>query len=86
MHRLHAVDRRDAGALAPGQKFPRCLRIGAARVLIANVGGEEFEKADMGARASGGGKGGSAIDYEGRELVHGFAPNGIILICFLLTQ
>jgi hypothetical protein len=24
--------------------------------------------------------------YEGREVVHGFAPKGIILICFLLTQ
>jgi hypothetical protein len=36
--------------------------------------------------ASAGDRGESAIDYEGREVVHGFAPNGIILICFLLTQ
>jgi hypothetical protein len=39
------------------------------------------------ARAPGGGdKGGSGIDYEGREVVQGFTPNGIILICFLLMQ
>ena len=53
VQRLHVVDRGDAGALAPGQKFPRRLRIGAARVLIADVGGEEFQKADLGALAGG---------------------------------
>ena len=53
MQRLHVGDRRDAGALAPGQKLPRRLRVGAARVLVADVGGEEFEEADFGARAGG---------------------------------
>ena len=47
MQRPHVDDRGDAGALAPGQKFPRRLRIGAARILVADVGGEEFEEAGL---------------------------------------
>ncbi len=45
VQRLHVGDRRDAGALAPGQELPRRLGVGAARVPVADVGGEEFEEA-----------------------------------------
>ena len=53
MHRLHGADRRHAGALAPGQKFIRGPGVGAARVRVADVGGEEFEEAEAGAVAGG---------------------------------
>src|SRR5271165_3143718 len=74
MQRLHGGDRRDAGALAPGQKFPRRLRIGAPRVLVANVRGEEFQKARLRARAGGGDNSGrSSSVRKGRDSdrVHG---------------
>jgi hypothetical protein len=45
-------------------------RIGAARVRVANVGGEKFEKAIGGAFAFGGDERGGAV-VEGDELVHG---------------
>ena len=57
VQRLHVGDRGDAGALAPGQKFPRRLGVGAARVLVADVGGEEFEEAQRGVVAGGGDEG-----------------------------
>ena len=60
MQRPHVDNRGDAGALAPGQEFPRRLRVGAARVLVADVGGEEFPKARLRALA-------------GRN--HNFVPN-----------
>jgi hypothetical protein len=69
MQRLHVGDRRDAGALAAGQKFVRRLRIGAPRVLVTDVRGEEFEEAVGSARAGGGDKGRGAIS-EWDELVH----------------
>ena len=42
VQRAHVDNRGDADALAPGQEFPRRLGVGAARVLVADVGGEEF--------------------------------------------
>ena len=45
MQRLHVGDRRDAGALAPDQKFPRGDRVGAARVPVADLSREEFQEA-----------------------------------------
>jgi hypothetical protein len=47
MQRLHVGDRRDAGALAPAQKFPRRLGIGVPRVFVADPRGEEFEEVDL---------------------------------------
>ncbi len=56
MQRLHVGDRHDAGAVAPGHKLPRRLGVGAARVLVADLSGEEFEKARACVRAGGGDK------------------------------
>ena len=53
MHRLDGGDRRHAGIGAPGQEFLRGAGIGAARVRVADVGREEFEKAHAGALAGG---------------------------------
>ena len=64
VQRLHVGDRGDAGALAPGQKFPRRLRVGAARVLVADVGGEEFEEADLRALAGGDDGAGTCAETE----------------------
>jgi hypothetical protein len=64
----------------------RRLQVGAARVLVADLRGEEFEKARLCTRVRGGDKSGSAINNEEREGFHEFAPNGTVLICFLLTQ
>src|ERR1700735_5432580 len=74
VQRLHVSNRGDAGALAPCEKFPRRLRIGAARVDVADIGGEKFEKADVGARPNRQDKRGSVIEW--REVVHGFALMG----------
>ena len=61
---MHALDRREpryASRLKPVEKFDGGARIGAARVRIADIGGEEFKKAVGGARASGGDEGGGTI-------------------------
>jgi hypothetical protein len=42
VQRLHVGDRRDTGTRAPIQKFPHSQRVGAARVPVPDVGGEEF--------------------------------------------
>jgi hypothetical protein len=65
MQRLHAGNRRDAGVLAPCQEFPRGLGVGAAGVPVADVGGEEFPKARLGARATDGDKRGGGADPVG---------------------
>jgi hypothetical protein len=44
-------------------------RIGAARVRVANVGGEEFEEAIGGAFTGGADEGKGAVG-DGRDLVH----------------
>jgi hypothetical protein len=54
VHRLDGGDRRHAGARTPGQKFIGGTGIGAARVRVADVGGEEFEEAHRGALAGSG--------------------------------
>ena len=57
---MHALDRRelrDALRLKPIEEFPRRARIGAARVRVPDLRGEEFEEAIGGARAGGGDKG-----------------------------
>ena len=45
MHTLDGGDARDATRLQPIEEFDGGARIGAARVRIANVGGEEFKEA-----------------------------------------
>jgi len=45
MHRLDGGDRRQADARAPRQEFLRGAVVGPARVRVADIGGEEFEKA-----------------------------------------
>ena len=45
VQRLHVGERRDAGALAPGQEFPRRLAVGRGVLPVADVGGEEFDEA-----------------------------------------
>jgi hypothetical protein len=47
MQRLHLGDRFDAVLLAPGEKFLRRTRMGAARVRVADVADEEFPKARL---------------------------------------
>ena len=70
VQRLHVGDRRDAGALAPGQEFPRRLRVGAARVRVADVGGEEFEEARRRAGRTAATRAGLRGGSEGSEMVH----------------
>jgi hypothetical protein len=53
---MHALDRReprDAARLEPIEEFDGGARIGAARVRIADIGGEEFKEAIGGALADG---------------------------------
>ena len=70
---MHALDRReprDAARLQPIEEFDGGARIGAARVRIADIGGEEFKEAIGGALADGGDKGRGAVGDDGDELVH----------------
>ena len=59
MHALDGGDVRDAARLQPIEEFYRRARIGAARVRIADVGGEKFKEAIGGALARGGDEGGN---------------------------
>jgi hypothetical protein len=72
VQRLHVGDRRDAGAFAPGQKFPNRLRVGAARVPVANVGSEEFPETGLGVVAGRDNQGGDQQGRggEGSDVVH----------------
>jgi len=45
MHALDGGDVRDAARLQPIEEFHGGARIGAARVRIADIGGEEFKEA-----------------------------------------
>ena len=69
MHALDGGDVRDAARLQPIEEFHGRARIGAARVRIADIGGEEFKKTIGRALASGGDEGGGAIG-EDDELGH----------------
>ena len=51
MHALDGGDVRDAARLQPIEKLDGSARIGAARVRVADVGGEEFKEAIGGALA-----------------------------------
>ena len=54
---MHALDRRelrDALRLKPIEEFRRGARIGAARVRVPDLRGEEFEEAIRSARAGRG--------------------------------
>ena len=64
---------RDAARLQPIEEFHGGARIGAARVRIADIGGEEFKEAIGGALADGGDEGGGAVGDGDNELVHGLA-------------
>ena len=70
MHRLNGADRRHPCARAPGQEFIGGAGIGAARVRVADIGGEEFEEAHAGALAGGGDELGHAWCGYWDELVH----------------
>ena len=73
VHRLHGRDRRHAVILAPGQKFAHRLRVGAAGVAVANVGGEEFDEALLRALAGGDDEGRGGVGRaEGDELSYSF--------------
>jgi len=54
----------------PVEKLRRRARVGAARVRVANLGGEEFEEAIGSTGASRSDKGRSTRGSDGRELVH----------------
>lgn len=54
MERLNITDRRDAGIGARGQEVTHGAAIGAARVRVADLSGDEFEEANAGSVASGG--------------------------------
>ena len=60
---------RDAARLQPVEEFDGGARIGAARVRIADIGGEEFKEAIGRALADGGDEGRGAVG-EGDELIH----------------
>jgi hypothetical protein len=65
-------DRRHAGVRAPGQKLCDGAAVGAPRVWVADIGGEEFEEAQLRALAGGGDEGRSGVSGEGDELIHFF--------------
>jgi hypothetical protein len=51
MQRLHVGDWHDAMLLAPREKLKHRMRIGTARIWIADVGNEDFPKARLRALA-----------------------------------
>ena len=72
---MHALDRRelrDAMRRKPVEEFHRRARIGAARVRVADLRGEEFKEAIGRALAAGGDESGGAIGEDGNELVQAF--------------
>ena len=67
---MHALDRRKLPYPSRGkpvEEFGGGARIGAARVRIADIGGEEFKEAIGGALADGGYEGWRARRRKGRE-------------------
>ena len=61
---MNALDRRElrhALRRKPVEELDSRARIGAARVRIADIGGEEFKKAIGGALADGGDEGGGSV-------------------------
>jgi hypothetical protein len=71
VQRLHLRHRLHAGMFAPGQKIGHGAAIRAARVRVADLGGEKFEEADAGAVAGGVDQGREGVRADRNELVHG---------------
>ena len=70
MNALDVAELRHALRRKPIEKLRRRARIGAARVRVANLGGEEFEEAIGSTGASRGDEGGRVSRGDGCELVH----------------
>jgi hypothetical protein len=68
MHALDGGDVRNAARLQPIEEFHSGAGIGAPRVRIADIGGEEFKKAIGRALADGGDEGGGAINDHQEEI------------------
>jgi hypothetical protein len=68
---LDGRELRHAARLKPVEEVQSRARVGAARVRVANVGGEEFKEAIGGALATSGDEGGSAVGEDRNELIHG---------------
>jgi hypothetical protein len=85
VHRLHRRDRRQAPFLAPGKELAHRLRVGAAGIAVANVGREEFKKAQLGALAGGGDKGRGGVSGEGDKLVH-YDEGGVVRLSVPCTR
>ena len=73
MHALDRRDLRDAARLKPGEEFRRGARVGAARVRIPDLRGEEFEEAIGGLLAAAGDGSGNTIGDKG--VCHLFTPS-----------
>jgi hypothetical protein len=54
---MASIDDTPADCLAPSQELAHCLRVGAASLAVADVGGEEFDEALLRAAAGGDDKG-----------------------------
>ena len=70
---MNALDRREprhAARFKPVEEFRRRARVGAARVRVPDLRGEEFEEAIGGARAGGGDKGGRGRDDDADEPIY----------------
>src|ERR1700678_3582627 len=74
VHWPHVRDRGHTVMLAPPQKLAHRLRVGAAGVAIADVGGEEFDEALLRARAGGCDERGGAVSGYRDELVPQLRP------------
>ena len=73
---MHALDRRELSYPSRGkpiEEFDGGARIGAARVRIADIGGEEFKEAIRRALADGGDEGRGAVG-EDDKLGHNRRP------------
>jgi hypothetical protein len=71
MHALDGRELRHVMRRQPVEEFMRSASIGAARVRVADVGGEEIKEAVGGVFAKGGGKGRSEVGDDGDELIYG---------------
>lgn len=67
VQRLHRVQGRHPSGLAPGEKVPHRAGVGPPGVRVADLRGEEFEKAQLGVCAGGDHQGGQPVEGPGRE-------------------
>jgi hypothetical protein len=70
MDGLDVCDRRYARERSPGGEFLACLRVGAPRVRVADIGGEKFKEAHARLVASGINQRRQRVAGEKDELVH----------------